>query len=169
MILHWSIDLLLLNIDGYFCNMLISISQYFVFSWEKNKNKKLPDINTKFGSELYVSVVPFWCLLKCFRKTHWSGSYFFAQVIEIPRGSKVKYELDKKTGLIKVMQCGLLHILLQTSIFSVLICPGFVLECAGGPCAVFISCVPSQLWIHSSHTLWRQWPSGCAGYNAGVS
>jgi len=35
----------------------------------------------------------------------------------------VKYELDKKTGLIKVMQCGLLHVLLQTSIFSVLICP----------------------------------------------
>lgn len=24
------------------------------------------------------------------------------QVVEIPRGSKVKYELDKKTGLIKV-------------------------------------------------------------------
>ncbi|XP_025806216.1 soluble inorganic pyrophosphatase 4 isoform X2 [Panicum hallii] len=47
----------------------------------------------------------------------------FNCVIEIPRGSKVKYELDKKTGLIKVMQCGLLHILLRTSIFSVLICP----------------------------------------------
>jgi len=29
----------------------------------------------------------------------------------------------------------------------------FAFECAGGPCAVFISCVPSQLWIHSSHTL----------------
>jgi inorganic pyrophosphatase len=27
---------------------------------------------------------------------------FLFQVIEIPRGSKVKYELDKKTGLIKV-------------------------------------------------------------------
>lgn len=27
------------------------------------------------------------------------------QVIEIPRGSKVKYELDKKTGLIVVKQC----------------------------------------------------------------
>lgn len=26
----------------------------------------------------------------------------FFQVIEIPKGSKVKYELDKKTGLIKV-------------------------------------------------------------------
>ena len=33
----------------------------------------------------------------------------------------MKYELDKKTGLIKVMQCGLLHVLLQTSIFSVLL------------------------------------------------
>lgn len=28
----------------------------------------------------------------------------FCQVIEIPRGSKVKYELDKKTGLIMVNQ-----------------------------------------------------------------
>lgn len=29
-------------------------------------------------------------------------SHFCFQVIEIPRGSKVKYELDKKTGLVKV-------------------------------------------------------------------
>jgi hypothetical protein len=28
--------------------------------------------------------------------------FFNCQVIEIPRGSKVKYELDKGTGLIKV-------------------------------------------------------------------
>lgn len=37
---------------------------------------------------------------------------FLFQVIEIPRGSKVKYELDKKTGLIKVKQCDLSHLLL---------------------------------------------------------
>jgi hypothetical protein len=34
------------------------------------------------------------------------------QVVEITKGSKVKYELDKKTGLIKVMLCSqcLLHL-----------------------------------------------------------
>lgn len=30
----------------------------------------------------------------------------FIQVVEISKGSKVKYELDKKTGLIKVIMCG---------------------------------------------------------------
>jgi len=162
MILHWSIDLLLLNIDGYFCNMLISISQYFVFSWGKNKNKKLPDINTKFGSELFVSVVTFWCLLKCFRKTHWSGSYFFAQVIEIPRGSKVKYELDKKTGLIKVMQCGLLPILLQTCLLSSNMSWFCTWMCRWTVCCIHQLCTLTTMDSFLAHfvktvTLWMCW------------
>lgn len=35
-------------------------------------------------------------------------AYYSVQVVEISRGSKVKYELDKKTGLIKVQMSYLL-------------------------------------------------------------
>ena len=111
-------------------------------------------------------------MLKCLRKTNRIDFNFLCQVIEIPRGSKVKYELDKKTGLIKVKQCWLSKSLVAKLYFlPVLIFPVFhfnVCACAGGPCPVFISCLPSQLWIHSSHTLWRQWSFGCTGYNAGM-
>lgn len=37
----------------------------------------------------------------CMKITYWIG-LICKQVIEITKGSKVKYELDKKTGLIKV-------------------------------------------------------------------
>uniref|UniRef100_A0A452XNS0 inorganic diphosphatase n=1 Tax=Aegilops tauschii subsp. strangulata TaxID=200361 RepID=A0A452XNS0_AEGTS len=78
----------------------------------------------------------------------------FNCVIEIRRGSKVKYELDKKTGLIMVKHCysfspPILISLAQSFLwFSLAIC-----MCAGGPCALFISGVPSQLWIHSPHAV----------------
>lgn len=39
------------------------------------------------------------------------------QVVEIPRGSKVKYELDKKTGLIKVLQINMLKLFLGWLLF----------------------------------------------------
>jgi len=41
--------------------------------------------------------------------------FFICQVVEIPRGSKVKYELDKASGLIKVR---------SYFMFSTLICFG---------------------------------------------
>jgi hypothetical protein len=43
----------------------------------------------------------------CYIKILWIRSYsgFAWQVIEISKGSKVKYELDKASGLIKVWSC----------------------------------------------------------------
>jgi hypothetical protein len=83
-------------------------------------------------------------MLRCSGPRTKTGCYFVFQVIEIPRGSKVKYELDKKTGLIMVNHhCSFLSLMLNLSSpmflwFSLVMC-----VCAGGPCALFISCVPS--------------------------
>lgn len=45
-----------------------------------------------------------------------------AQVVEITKGSKVKYELDKKTGLIKVCKTATLHAFPPTSLKTSLDC-----------------------------------------------
>ena len=156
------------------CDMFM-LKAYCIFFSRIKKN--LPGLSNKFLWTVCVIHIPvppgtFWCMLKCLRKTNRIDFNFLCQVIEIPRGSKVKYELDKKTGLIKVKQCCLPQSLIAKLYFLlVLIFPVFhfnVCACAGGPCPVFISCLPSQLWIHSSHTLWRQWSFGCTGYNAGM-
>lgn len=38
----------------------------------------------------------------------------------------------------------------------------------GWSCALLISCVPSQLWLHPPYSLWRQWSHGCPCYYAGL-
>ena len=72
-----------------------SFQYHYILSF-LGKIKNIPDINTKFGSELYVSVVPFWCLLKCFRKTHWSGSYFFVRSLRYPGAARWSTNLTRK-------------------------------------------------------------------------
>lgn len=76
----------------------------------------------------------------------------------------MKYELDKRTGLIKVMMCAKPFLLFSLYVNRFL----NVQKCAGWPCAVLISCVPAQLWLHSSYSLWGQWSHGCLNYHAGM-
>lgn len=73
------------------------------------------------------------------------------QVVEIGKGSKVKYELDKKTGLIKVRamsNCFLCFALLP-------LCHNYHVSFmrAGRPCAVLIGGLSPQLWVHPAHSL----------------
>lgn len=83
-------------------------------------------------------------------------------MIEISKGSKVKYELDKKTGLIKVN--GFVKWILLTYIVVLLmIMSGY----PGWPCSVFIRCLSPQLWFHPAHSLWGQWPARCVNHYAG--
>lgn len=74
------------------------------------------------------------------------------QVVEIGKGSKVKYELDKKTGLIKVLDLWSIIFIGHWSHSNY----GFlkVHICAGWSCSLLVCCVPSQLWLHPSHSLW---------------
>ena len=62
----------------------------------------------------------------------------FNCVIEIPRGSKVKYELDKKTGLIMVKNCCSFFPHVESLFSSVLMVFVWLYAFfAGGPCALF--------------------------------
>lgn len=59
-----------------------------------------------------------------------------------------------------------LHIFLRILFFFWLVLShnyGF----AGGSCPVFIGGLSSQLWLYSQNFMWRQWPDGCTGPNAG--
>jgi len=110
------------------CDMFM-LKAYCIFFSRIKKN--LPGLSNKCLWTVCVIHVPqllgtFWCMLKCLRKTNRIDFNFLCQVIEIPRGSKVKYELDKKTGLIKVKQCCLPQSLIAKLYFLlVLIFPVF--------------------------------------------
>jgi hypothetical protein len=89
--------------------------------------------------------------------------------VEISKGSKVKYELDKKTGLIKVSHLtsvtinkhthGFMHTAAQLVISELL---------SGGSRAVLVGGVPAQLRLHPANALRGQRPHGCTGPHAGV-
>ena len=117
------------------------------------------------------------------------------QVVEITKGSKVKYELDKKTGLIKVWKTihpsnieDPRHVPELTieghtswakaspSPKQFQFCPVYQNIChhfllfkwiSGWSSFIFFSGLSSQLWFHPSHTMWRQWSLGLFGYHAG--
>lgn len=99
------------------------------------------------------------------------------QVVEITKGSKVKYELDKKTGMIKVWTISLIqwpwlnnesntsyYLAKKIQVINVSI---FILLFLGWSHFVFISCLSSQLWFHSSYSMWRQWSNWCLDPHAG--
>lgn len=88
------------------------------------------------------------------------------QVIEISKGSKVKYKLDKDTGLIKVLAIGPINVDLM--LFSVIVRYQTLLPSAGWPCSLLVSCVPTELWFHSSYYLQRRWPHGRVGRDEGL-
>ena len=89
------------------------------------------------------------------------------QVVEIGKGSKVKYELDKTTGLIKVITIYYPNVL-ATPYRFLIGCWWKLHKFAGWSRALLISCVSSQLWFHPSYSLWRQWSHGCPDYYAGT-
>ena len=74
------------------------------------------------------------------------------QVVEIGKGSKVKYELDKKSGLIKVIKKSLLSVPWLSFLHTKDII--WYLIHSVGPCTVLICCVSSQLRFHPSDSLW---------------
>jgi hypothetical protein len=75
--------------------------------------------------------------------------YFTMQVVEITKGSKVKYELDKKTGLIKVYAMFYPYDL--WAVPCVLIICFYLMHVCLGICALtffFLICHASVTWCY---------------------
>jgi hypothetical protein len=98
----------------------------------------------------------------CFPSLHeYDRDHPSRQVVEISKGSKVKYELDKKTGLIKVSHLTSVTIRKHTHCFiSDLL--------SGGSRALLVGGVPAQLRLHPANALRGQRPHGRTGPHAGV-
>jgi hypothetical protein len=55
--------------------------------------------------------------------------------------------------------------------WSLLTCWSYMIELAfsGQPCFILLSCLPTQLWLHSSNSMWGQWSPWCPCHHAGYT